>query len=99
MVMIDQEPDTVPRRPLVRSAIIVAVGIAASAIAALVLGGWHGLGRVAFRPAPRIDQEAFASQPAAPPGAGYGWVDRDARIVRVPIEVAIDVYLSRGVPR
>ncbi|HEX7836425.1 MAG TPA: hypothetical protein VF469_03130, partial [Kofleriaceae bacterium] len=28
--------------------------------------------------------------------SSYGWIDRDHRIVRVPIDVAFDLYLARG---
>ena len=28
--------------------------------------------------------------------SSYGWIDRDHRIVHVPIDVAIDLYLARG---
>lgn len=28
--------------------------------------------------------------------SSYGWVDRDHRIVHVPIDVAFDLYLARG---
>jgi hypothetical protein len=30
--------------------------------------------------------------------SGYGWVDRDARLVRIPIERAIDLVAERGLP-
>ncbi len=31
--------------------------------------------------------------------AGYGWVDRKAGVVRVPIERAMDLVAERGVPQ
>src|SRR4051812_8719847 len=30
--------------------------------------------------------------------SGYGWIDRGRRIVRVPIDVAFEVYLARQAP-
>jgi hypothetical protein len=30
--------------------------------------------------------------------SGYGWVDRDAGVVRIPIERAIDLLATRGLP-
>lgn len=54
-------------------------------------------------PAPRLQTEPIADlhELRARDQAllsGYGWVDRDAGLVRIPIERAIDLVAKRGLP-
>jgi hypothetical protein len=105
MTTIEQEPDIVPRRPLTVAAIAIAVGIAVSAIVAVLLGGRYIPSRGDPALAPRIDRELFEIPTGAERDARaaearlrrYGWVDRERRIVHVPLDVATEMYLkARG---
>jgi hypothetical protein len=46
---------------------------------------------------PALDLEAFRAARARELET-YGWIDRDAGTVRVPIERAIDLVLEKGLP-
>jgi len=47
--------------------------------------------------APREDLETFRAREEAELNS-YGWVDKTARIVRLPIERAMDLLVERGLP-
>lgn len=59
--------------------------------------------RVARFPKPRLETHPVAAGAAAVARdkellSTYGWVDRPAGVVRIPIEHAIDLTLERGLP-
>jgi hypothetical protein len=59
--------------------------------------------RVARFPAPRLETHPVAAGAAAVARdkellSTYGWVDRPAGVVRIPIDRAIDITLERGFP-
>ena len=105
---IQQEPDRVPRGLVRVSAVAVAVAIAASVGAVLLLGrgGLGEMGRVDSRPPENLDVELFQLEA---PGermrrlgddrlGRYGWVDRARGLVHVPLDVAIELYLQERAP-
>lgn len=47
--------------------------------------------------APRLDLDAWRAQQSAELNS-YGWVDRNAGVVRIPIERAIDLITEHGLP-
>lgn len=54
-------------------------------------------------PEPRLERDALAPRRQMVAGenaalTSYGWVDRNAGIVRIPIERAIDLLVERGLP-
>jgi hypothetical protein len=79
-----------------------ATGILLAALALFLLG----LMVVAGAEALSVGHEAALLEAAAPPPRppqadlleGYGWVDREAGVVRVPIERAMELLLERGLP-
>ncbi len=108
MMPVEQEPDQVPRGLVRISAIAIAISVAASVGAVVLLGG-RNLGetmRVDSAPPPRIDILPFEleTDPERERRAArerlerYGWVDRQRRIIHVPIEVAIESYLAERRP-
>ena len=59
--------------------------------------------RVARFPVPRLETHPVAAGAAAVARdkellSSYGWVDRPAGVVRIPIDRAIDITLERGFP-
>jgi hypothetical protein len=59
--------------------------------------------RVARFPKPRLETHPLAASAIdrareTQQLASYGWVDRPAGVVRIPIERAIDITLERGLP-
>jgi hypothetical protein len=104
MIEIQQEPDRIPPRVIRTTAIVIAVAIAASIGAAVMLAG-PSLGAIAH-PAvagpERLDSQLFREATAAERGYqaadvrlhAYGWVDRSKGIVHVPLDVAIERYLA-----
>lgn len=54
-------------------------------------------------PEPRLERDALAPRRRMVAGenaalTSYGWVDRNAGIVRIPIERAMDLLVERGLP-
>jgi len=54
-------------------------------------------------PEPRLERDALAPRRRMVAGenaalTSYGWVDRNAGVVRIPIERAIDLLVERGLP-
>lgn len=100
------EEDVLPERAIrvVAAAVVAAVialGLLTQAILAAAEGRLrpsHTFSEAALGP-PRARADLFARPDARPSGVardralldGYGWVDRDRGIVRIPIERAIDV--------
>jgi hypothetical protein len=101
---IEQEPDVVPRSLLTRSSMIVAISIAASIGATVILAApFYGEVAKPFGDPPtRIDEEHFSERTAEERARAaadqrldsYGWVDRERGIVHVPLAVAIELYLA-----
>jgi hypothetical protein len=50
-----------------------------------------------LQPSPETDLRAFLSYEDSVL-SGYGWVNRDSGIVRVPIDTAIEMVLKEGLP-
>jgi hypothetical protein len=108
MIPIEQEPDRVPRGLLRVSAVAVAIGIAASIGATLLLarGSLGEVMRVESRPPARLDARLFGlptdaellERRADERLRGYGWVDRGRGIVHVPLDVAIELCLGERAP-
>jgi hypothetical protein len=104
---IEQDPDRVPRRLIRWSLIAIAVAIAASVGTVLLLAG-PGLGETIGEgapiaaPPPQLDSEPFHTdtapererRAAAERLAHYGWVDRRAGLIHVPLDVAIELFLA-----
>jgi hypothetical protein len=120
MTEIEQEPDVVPKRPIVL-ALGVALGVIAACVAGtfLMIDWWrapaHDTGprtwqtsRAAPFPEDVSDVESadFGLPTAAEQQAldarrrleSYGWVDRAAGRVHVPIDVAIELPSRRAQP-
>lgn len=104
MIHIEQEPDRVPSRPIRVSVIVIAIAIAGS-IGAVVLLAGPDLGEVVrprVAPPERIDTQVFPLETPAEHARfdadvrlhAYGWVDRAHGIVHVPLDVATDLYLQ-----
>jgi hypothetical protein len=101
--MTDHEPDSIPIRRVagVLAATAVATAIAAWIAYGLAGGEHHGEGMAAghdvsgVETSPfSVEAQGFADHAAAETRLStYGWVDRDQRIVHVPVDVAIDVLL------
>jgi len=111
MITIEQEPDRVPHRPLVTSAVVVLVAIAASVAVVILLAGRNlglALDNIATQPTPsaRIETEPFAVETASERLQRaaverletWGWVDRTAGRIHVPLDVAIEIYLAEEQP-
>jgi hypothetical protein len=104
MIEIRQEPDRVPRRPLVESAIAIVVAIVACAgVTILLTGRQLGLARrVLDRGPDQIESTVFAFETPAEQARraatdrlrSWGWVDRKAGLIHVPLDVAIELYLA-----
>jgi hypothetical protein len=103
-IEIEQEPDRVPRG-LVRSGAAVTIGMIVASVGATLLLGWGGLHqalRIESRPPALLDRDLFAGTTRAERLKrlaeqhlrSYGWVNRAAGIVHVPIDVAIESYLE-----
>jgi hypothetical protein len=90
---------------------ILGVGFATAALLAATLGGvmlvrhaaeWPQDGRPASRfPAPRLqadpaaDLRAFQAEQARAL-QGYGWVDREGGLARIPVARAMEILAARG---
>jgi hypothetical protein len=108
MIPIEQEPDRVPRGLVRISAAAVAIAIAASVGAVLLLarGVVGEVVRVDPRPPARIDVQLFdlpteaerLQRRAEARLQRYGWIDRGRGIVHVPLDVAIELYLQERAP-
>jgi hypothetical protein len=108
MIPIEQEPDRVPRGLVRFSAAAVAIAIAASAGATLLLarGSLGEVMRVDSRPPARLDVQLFElgteaerlSRLADERLRSYGWIDRGRGLVHVPLDVAIELYLEERAP-
>ena len=64
---------------------------------------WPPVSRIAFRPTPRFQenpqqelQELRAKQKALL--EGYGWVNKEAGVARIPIEDAMKMVVGQGLP-
>ncbi|MGE0871871.1 MAG: hypothetical protein AB7P03_25160 [Kofleriaceae bacterium] len=104
MIDIHQEPDRVPRRPLMVSFVAVLVAIAACVGVTVLLIG-RQLGRLSYdgsMPAAQIDTELYtreaegeqARRAAHRQLSRWGWIDRRAGTIHVPLDVAIELYLA-----
>lgn len=103
---IEQARDRIPRRLVRLSALVIVVGIVASIGATLLLGGVSYLGEE--RRVPKGPRQIEAAQFEVPTEAeqtraavaarlrSYGWVDRRAGLVHVPLDVAIRLYLAEA---
>lgn len=104
MIEIDQEPDVVPARPIRWSAIIVAAGIAIGVVATILLEGPaparvesvvrarpQQIEATPFQLATEAEQQRAAADRRLD---SYGWVDRGAGTIHVPLDVAIEHYLG-----
>lgn len=100
---IEQQPESVPRGLVRRAALVILIGIVLSVLATALLD--RGLGEqqsISTRAPRRIDQEVFSGptrterqlRQAAAHLRSYGWIDRERGIIHVPIDVAIDLYLT-----
>jgi hypothetical protein len=105
---IEQEPDEIPRGLVARSTVLIALGIAVSVGATLLLAG-PDLGapvRIESRPPARLDVLPFylptpaerAQAAAAARLRSYGWADRARGTIHVPLDVAIELYLAEPRP-
>jgi hypothetical protein len=106
-----QEPDGVPHRPVLWVLAGVLVSVALCAAVAWVLAGTRpGPRRSGAGVQP--DVNAIETSPFGACAQGvedreraetwlqsYGWVDRRAGLVHIPIERAIDIYLERRAAR
>ena len=103
MIEIEQEPDRVPARPIRASVIIIAVAIAASIGAVVLLV--PDLGEVAHPdvdPPERIDTQVFPLETPAEHARfdadvrlhAYGWADRAHGLVHIPLDVAAEIYVQ-----
>jgi len=105
---IEQEPDRVPRGLVRISAAAVAISIAASIGATLLLGraGLYEARTPESPPSTHLDLRLFdlpteAEQLWLRADARlqrYGWIDRSRGIVHVPLDVAIELYLGEQAP-
>ncbi len=105
---LQQEPDTIPLRAIVAAiGFTVFVTVACIVYVAILLPA--RVGDVALIPsaAPAVDQTLYDRGPgfSAPITAskrdwlaGYGWVDRDHKTVRIPIERAMKLVVDGRVP-
>jgi hypothetical protein len=79
-----------------------ATGILLAALTLFVLGALVAAGAEALSAGHGAASFEGAAPPPQPPQAdrlvGYGWVDREAGIVRLPIERAMELLLERGLP-
>lgn len=106
---VTQEPEGLAPRRVTQAALVLGVLSVLSVVAACVvlLPSPGALERGLPRPAARFGEPAhvetspFASMPASVSRtaararlARYGWVDRSAGVVHVPIERAIELYLA-----
>ena len=64
---------------------------------------WRPASRIGFRPSPRFQEnpqqelrELRAKQKALL--EGYGWVNKEAGVARIPIEEAMKMVVERGLP-
>lgn len=110
-----QEADLVPGRMIAGVTVGVVVAIAAGVVIAWGIGRCSSAGGVPDRTlgAPPHEVSSMERRVFSVQAQGielderadaflstYGWVDRDARTVHVPIGVAFDLYLARrGGPR
>lgn len=104
-----QEPEEVRSRPVVVVTLGVLIAtLLGSLIAYLILVGSIGTARLpSGEPeAPEslgvlhsslINEEALRDRPTAEPPVydDYAWVDEDAGVIQVPLDVAIEVYLEQ----
>jgi hypothetical protein len=99
-----QEADTISARSIARIAIGVVATMAAALFVAYLLGGSHR------QPTPVVapDINGIEMSPFAVEAQGlaehqreeqrlakYGWIDRDKRVIHVPIDVAFDLWLAQ----
>jgi hypothetical protein len=106
-LVVDQEPDHVPRRVLLQSTAVVVVAVIASILAAL----WLARSQVGEELTPAstevpqpLDATLFdlmtpaelARRSAGIHLTSYGWVDKARGIIHVPIAVATERYLSEA---
>src|SRR5262249_13520027 len=59
--------------------------------------GWREPPERRLQPEPKQDLDTLRARDAAVL-EHYGWVDRDAGVVRIPVERAIEVLAARGLP-
>ncbi|MDB4942144.1 MAG: hypothetical protein JWP97_1678 [Labilithrix sp.] len=101
---VEQEPDRVDRRRLGQGAILTAAGIAVAVLATLFF--LRDVPRPSTAPpAPPAADTSFVVATQAGITLrdeqrraleGYGWVDRDAGVARIPIERAMDLLAADG---
>jgi hypothetical protein len=106
---VHQEQDALPARALVKVAVVgLVIVIVAVAVVARMLGGAgrraHGEtvsnvpvaeeGVVEQSLIDRSDRAAQKRERAERRLASYGWVDRASRVVHIPIDRAIDLYVA-----
>lgn len=97
---IPEEPERIPQRAILvtLAAVVVAIGISV----VVVLGGFTHDHHASSQTIRDVDLHQPPAQPFSdvrPPTVeldAWVWANRDARIVRMPVDVAIDHYLSRG---
>ena len=104
MIDIDQEPDQFPRRPLSGSALVVFLAIIGCVIATIALERGHIIDvlHITTTPPARIDRTPDEDPTEAEQMredadlrlTTYGWVDRKAGLIHVPLSIAIDRYLE-----
>jgi hypothetical protein len=105
-----QEPDTVPGRAILAAVAAALVAIALGTAIAWGLVDCGGARPLAVRPVNRVPPEVSAMETtqfgeraqgledrraASAWLSTYGWIDRQAGVVHIPIETAIDLYLRR----
>ena len=96
---IPEEPECIPQRPIMvtLAAVVAAIGISV----AVVLGAFTHDHHASSQTIREVDLQPPArpfSEVQAPASDldRWDWADRNARLVRVPVSVAIDHYLARG---
>jgi hypothetical protein len=104
MIRIDQEPDRVPPRPIRWTAVLVALAIAFSIGATILLAGASVVETTTIhttRPE-QIETTPFVLESEAERMRAeadlrletYGWTDRTKGTIHVPLDIAIDQYLG-----
>jgi hypothetical protein len=104
-----QEADAISGRFIARIALGVVVTMACALVVAFLLGGSHRQPIPTVRPDINgIETSTFATEAQGLAEhhdeeqrlSSYGWVDRDKRVIHVPISVAFDLWLAQhGGPR
>lgn len=101
---VPEQPEDVPGRPIAWTlgatvlAIVVCVVVVWALAAFQLVGGGAAPSRVQLQPPAQPFSEPTPVERERDPLDGWQWVDRDARRVRMPVDVAIDHYLEqRGI--